>query len=226
MKSQARALTLMEVMISAGLLALLMGATLQIFLQFSSNTGDQMATVHLEGKVVRVEKLLRSELRSVSGASVQLSDPLGIGRNTRIRYTPIVGWNTGTNQTILDFPRQLDFVFDPGETDEGTSQDGDRYIDEGSLVLTVDTNRNGFDANDLVVVVADGVALGIDTYGGAPVGADFLVKLGADEASTTYADQSTTGKIEITLTLLAADPNSATGVRIFSDTWRFALRNP
>jgi hypothetical protein len=225
--ASGRGLTFVEIMISATLLVVLLGMSLTIFMGFNTNMRDQMATVDLESQVVRVEKLLRSELKSVQGSSIILSDPGAVGRNTRIRYRPVTGFNAGTSLPTLGFVRQLEFRLDPGETNDNTSEDGDRYIDEGVLVLTVDVNADGIFAAAEDVVVATRVASNPEVYvaAGLPVGTNCQFRLGAGGA-TVYNDQFTTGFVEIDLTIVGAEPNNLTGVRLRTNTWRYAIRNP
>ena len=246
-RSARRGLTFLEIVISAGLLMVIMGMSLQLFAGFSTTTRDQVATMDLESQVVRVEKLLRTELQSISsvGATaydgtvpgpgvlvgtyngVLLSDPGGLGRFTQVQYRPVQGYDAAAGTPILGFHRQLRFVLEAGETLDDTSQDGDRYLDEGTLLLSVDMNGNGsFDANE-TVVVANQIASEPETYvgGGQPVGTTFQFRLGG-AGFTTYQDQSQTGFLQIDLTFLGPEPNRPNGVRLRTHLWKFAIRNP
>lgn len=243
--AHTRGLTFLEIVISAGLLMVMMGLSLQLFAGFSNGTRDQIATLDLEAKVVKVEKLLRTELQSVSAVGgtafagpapgqgvlvgtydgVLLSDPGGLGRFTQLQYRPVLGFNAASGTPILGFHRQLRFVLEGGETLDNTSEDGDRYIDEGTLLLSIDMNGDQtFGANE-TIVVATQIASAAETYTGLPVGADFAFTL-AGGGSAFYVDQSQTGSIEINMTFLGREPNNANGVRLQSHVWRFAIRNP
>jgi len=246
-RSVARGLTFLEIVISAGLLMTVMGLSLQLFSGFSTATRDQIATIDLESKVVKVEKLLRTELQSISsvGANaydgtvpgqgvlvgtydgVLLSDPGGLGRFTQVQYRPVEGYDAAAGTTILGFHRQLRFVLEAGETLDNTSEDGDRYLDEGTLLLSIDTNRSGsFDAGE-TIVVATQIASQPETYvgGGLPVGTNFQFFLGVG-GFTTYQDQGQTGFLQIDLTFLGPEPNRSNGVRLRTNNWKFAIRNP
>lgn len=219
----SRGLTFLEVVISAGLLMVMMGMALQLFSGFSNNVSQNVSTMDLDAKVVRTEKLLRTELKAVSASSIVLSDPNGWGRNTRLVYTPVLGYDAVAEAPIFDRARQLEIVLDASETRDDTSQDGDRYVDEGRLVLSIDTNGNGtFEASEQVLV-ATNVASEAETYGGVPVGLAFSFDLGGP---TTYVDQATTGALVLNMTFLGAAPNNATSVSVRNHTWNFAIRNP
>lgn len=242
-----RGLTFLEIVISASLLMVMMGLSLTLFMGFSTSARDQIATIDLETKVVRVEKLLRSELQSVSAVGlntysgpapglgvliggydgVLLSDPGGVGRFTQMQYRPVLGYDTVAGQPLLGPHRQLRFVLEGGETLDNTSEDGDRYIDEGTLLMSIDSNNSlAFEANE-TIVVATQIASSPEVYvaAGQPVGSDFEFRLGG-AGSAVYLDQGTTGFIRIDLTFLGREPNRATGVRLRSHSWRYSIRNP
>ena len=246
-RSTRRGLTFLEIVISAGLLMTVMGLSLQLFAGFSTATRDQVVTMDLESKVVKVEKLLRTELQAISSVGVTayngtvpgqgvlvgsydgvlLSDPGGVGRFTQVQYRPVEGYDAAAGSVILGLHRQLRFVLEAGETLDNTSQDGDRYIDEGTLLLSIDMNNSGaFEAGE-TIVVATQIASQPETYvgGGQPVGSNCQFRLGGT-GFTTYQDQNQTGFLQLDLTFLGPEPSRATGVRLRTNVWRYAIRNP
>ncbi|MBL4846660.1 MAG: hypothetical protein JKY65_14150 [Planctomycetes bacterium] len=227
LNSSRRGLTLVEIVISAGLLMVFLGMSLTIFMGFNNNMRDQMATVDLEAQSTRVEKMLRTELRSIQGASITLSDPFGATRFTRIEYRPVLGFDDTTATPVLGPLRRLDFVLDAGELIDNASNDNDRYIDEGSLVLTVDTNNDGALSAAEAVVIATNIGTDPESYeGGPPVGFAFQFRLGANPTSNIFTDQTTTGFVQIDLTFLGQHPNTPNGVRLLNRTWQYPIRNP
>ena len=219
-------LTLLEVIVAASLLMAFLGMSLLLFMGFSGNMRDQMSRVDIESQLTRTEKLLRTELESVQASSIVLSDPFAAGRFTRIEYRSIVGFAAGA--PVPSVLRRLDFVLDPGEIIDNASNDGDRFIDEGSLVLTVDFNNDNILSANESVVVATNVASSQEIYAGASaVGTDFAIQLGDRVAvpPATFVDQGSTGFVRIVLTFLGRTPNDATGVRLITKTWEYAIRN-
>lgn len=239
MKRAASAgLTLLEIVIASTIFSVLLVMTMSVFMTYNDHSAQRVAVVDLEMKVTRVEKFLRTELSSISAASggggIVLSDPTGLGEFTRAEYTPVIGYNVATSTPLFGFRRRLEFRLDAGETINNVSDDGDRYIDEGSLILIVDSNNNGaFEASE-EVVVATNLASGAETYPATTlgtVGAAFAFALGDQPLSggagpSTYQGQTTTGNLGITMTFLGPMPTNATSIELRTETFRYALRNP
>lgn len=223
MKRAARSFTLIEVMIAGALLVSVLSLALGLFNNYSNVVRDGVATTDLEMRVSRLESLLRSELQSVQAGSVVLSDPNAVGFFTRIDFRRVTGFDAGTNTVRVTVRRRLDFELEPGETRSNASQDGDRYIDEGLLVLYEDRDDDGVFAPSERVVIATLVASDQEEYvaGLGNVGIGWGFALASGGATPVSTDTS----LNVNGCLLGPDPVRATGVRLRTVALRFALRN-
>jgi prepilin-type N-terminal cleavage/methylation domain-containing protein len=141
--------TLLEVMVAAGLLALMVGLALSLFVSSNAKVGESLVINDTVMECNRLKETLTWRLSS-AGAFELDGAALSSGgdRFTRLRYRKSGGFDFETGGTLYDTPlRELRFVYDAGEAplgvDNGVDDDEDGLVDEGSLYLYVDANDDG-----------------------------------------------------------------------------------
>ncbi len=87
-----------------------------------------------------------SELSSLSVATMWQDPRTDLGTDV-LDFQQVTGFAAGA--ATLGTPLRLAFEYDPGETDDGTDEDGDGLIDEGRLILT----RNVGAGNEVRIVL-------------------------------------------------------------------------
>lgn len=183
-----RGLTLLEVLVSAGLLTLLTGMALMLLGQAHVAVGEGAARSSLGARMRAHQQLLRRELGNVISASVRLSQPApGSGVFTAVDYRRIEGFDADLGEPRTSSLRGLRFVLGAGEawTETPADDDGDGLVDEGQLVLFEDANDDGVLTDDEQVgVVAervDGSAVGFGVASGGatpqPTDGELFVRL-------------------------------------------------
>lgn len=175
MRRRARnGFTVIEVVISSAVLAVLVGLALSMMGTMSEHVAEATVQSDLRARTHDASVLLQRELRSIARAHLVLDtpDPTS-GQFTRLRYRSVVGFDTSTGAAIVDPPvanaaHEVRFVLDAGETSDGDDDDGDGLIDEGTLVLY----RSGVRLADVASsVCASSLKFEVSPGGGATAGA-------------------------------------------------------
>lgn len=147
LQSARAAFTLVEAAFAAALLVLLMSSVI-----LAANGGygafraSQSAT-DVETRARRALDRMAMELLSV-GEEELLPNPVGMVWTSDVLFRQARSWNggagDGVNGLSILWGEQIRLAFDqePGETNDGTDEDGDGLVDEGCVVMTKDIGGN------------------------------------------------------------------------------------
>jgi len=145
-RDEIRGLTLVELLISATLLALVLIAVASVgrSSERAYRTGS-MASV-LEDRAGQAIERVVAELR-IAGVETLVPDPVaGLGADS-VQFQQALDVVAGS--VVWSAPRRLSFEYEVGELDDGLDNNGNGLIDEGVLVLTVDIGTP--DERELVI---------------------------------------------------------------------------
>jgi len=132
---RSRGFTLLEVVLSIGLLALVMGGVVQVTLNSQGAFRTGMAQTRLMQRSRRAVDQIVTELTSAGRGTISppLAAPLG---GAQIDFQRNEGWAGGAVQWSPTVRFSFEYV--PGEADNGLDDNGNGLVDEGQLVRTLD----------------------------------------------------------------------------------------
>lgn len=175
-KNSESGFSLLEVLIAAGIFALMLLATLAVATRGQDvyNTGSTAGD--LENQARFLVEWMSNELQGASLATVSLS-PAGVGLASSVTFQKVTGY--GVSAPTLANPMSIGLVLASGETNNNADDNNNRLVDEG--VLQVIENL-GVLGQQVTAVKAQGVAEVRGRYGtvagetspttGLPDGAD------------------------------------------------------
>lgn len=130
-----RGFTLLEVVLSLGLLVLVMGGVMQVTLTSQGAVRESMAQVRLLQRSRRAVDTMVAEVSSAGRGTITpaLLAPLG---GSTIDFQKSEGYAGGAVQwsPVVRYA----FEYAPGEVDNGLDDNGNGLVDEGALVRTED----------------------------------------------------------------------------------------
>lgn len=178
--------SLLEVTIAGFLLLAVIGLALSLFANSHATVGDSLKITDVSMEANRLHSYLDRELRSAMVQ--QVLDPYGTGHFTSVVYQPVLGLDLSggpdSGGPLLGPLRELRFVHEIGEANNGSDDDGDGFVDEGFVALYIDRDGNGsFSAAERQIIlthnVAEGISFAFFPTGGAARGTD-------DELTITF----------------------------------------
>lgn len=176
-------MTLVEVVISASVLAIIVSLCLGLMGTTSEHVADTTIQSDLRARGRNAALTIQRELRCVVVTTLATSRPHpSAGLDTRIRYQQVVGFDTTSGDRITDptGTSTHEISFEAQEAENELDDDGDGLIDEGRLRLY----RNG-------VAVAE-IANGVDGH---------TVQFQLRDASGGAATAATAAYIHVQFTL-------------------------
>lgn len=200
---KAGGFTLVEMLISSAIIAIIMGTIGMTVLRGKENFRQGVTTAVLEARGRRVLERIVTELQSAetSSLSPMPNPPLG---SSNLRFRASLGYN-GTAPVWAPWSR-IQFLPDPRDPVNGVDDDGDGMIDEGRVVLI----RDDGGPNQVQITLANNVSrlLQGETANVADDNGNGLV----DEAGLSFSADAN-GTLTIRLTLGARDPRGRTMLR-------------
>jgi prepilin-type N-terminal cleavage/methylation domain-containing protein len=202
--SGREAFTLVEMLISSAIVAIILGAIGMTVLRGKENFRQGVTAAVLEARGRRVLERIVTELQGAETASMTPNPTPPLLGSSSLRFRTSAGYN-GTAKLWNPWTR-IQFVPDPRDPVNGVDDDGDGMIDEGRVVLV----RDDGGPNQVQITLANNVSrlLEGEKANAADDNGNGLV----DEAGLTFsmdADQTLT----IRLTLGARDPRGRTMLR-------------
>jgi hypothetical protein len=142
--------TVIELAVSVGILGLMIGLLSMVSRRSLSifRVGSKQGEV--EAKARRALERIAEALEPSSTVTI-LPDPGGAFGSNQFTFQQVVG--SAGAAAVWSNPLQLRLEYEPGETDDGTDEDGDGLIDEGRVVMTRDFGA----ANAIPIVLCTGV---------------------------------------------------------------------
>lgn len=132
-RSRRAAFTLLEMVIAMGTLAVVLGAVGMFQKRSAMQSRASLARERAETHARRALDRAAEELRGV-GRLLLNPDPTSVLGTSTINYQKPAGvTNAGT--IVWGTPSRLRLELEPGETNNGTDDDGDELVDERRLVL-------------------------------------------------------------------------------------------
>ncbi len=142
--------SVIELTLSVSVLAVILAA-LAVLGRSSLSAFQAMSHAsEVEDRARRALERAAVELTSVYVPSM-IQDPTGQFGTEVLEFRQVTGFQAGV--PTYGVAMRLAWELDPGETDDGTDEDGDGLIDEGRLILT----RNVGSANEIRIVLCDDV---------------------------------------------------------------------
>jgi type II secretory pathway pseudopilin PulG len=146
------AFTLIELVVGVAMMGLILGSVSLFQLRSQDHTRSMLAADKVESQARRALTRVADELRGV-GASFLVPDPTSaLGTSDLTFQRPADVTNAGV--VVWGAPSRIFLELEPGETDDGTDEDGDGLVDERRLVLV----RGIGTAGEQTVVLCTGVA--------------------------------------------------------------------
>lgn len=218
MRSLARSFTVLEVVISSVILAVIISVALAQFDKTQEGVGDSLGIGDTVQRANSLSLDLTRDLRGSGGLTLGGSALSPSGNFTNVTFQRVTGYDFGNNKPLLDPRRRMvRFVYEAGEGGAGSGDnvdnDRDGLIDEGRIELLEDVNLDGNVTNDGVRAV-----LALRVLGGNAISFRFL------PSGTANPNLSTDTELLITYTLAQRLPKDG---RIYREprTIRIALRN-
>lgn len=134
--------TLLEIVISALVMAVLIGAIGQAVMTGSSAYEQGMSSAQIEGQAQRLLERIASEFADVDRSTLtpSFTQPLSASTESFARCT---GWN-GAGM-VVGPTRQIQLAMETGELDNGLDDNGNGLIDECCVILVPDTANPAVD---------------------------------------------------------------------------------
>ncbi len=126
-------ITLLEVIIAAGLMTLVIGNSLVLSSDVEKHLSNNVIRLTVDDTCNRVVNRVSEQLRQVYPDSV---NPTVLDDSAALTFRKVTGYSGGTVQ--LGPEHGFEFQPAPGESDNGQDDNGDGRIDEGVLVYTED----------------------------------------------------------------------------------------
>lgn len=131
---RASAFTLVELVVSVSIMGLLVGSMGVFQARSREHTDSILVRERVETQARRALTRVVDELRGV-GFSLLVPDPTSsLGASTLTFQKPVDV--TAGGAVVWGSASRLELELEPGETDDGSDEDGDGLVDERRLVLT------------------------------------------------------------------------------------------
>ena len=211
MQSQ-RGITLLEIVVSLAVTAIVMGFAVRIVLSSSGATRATMSLTHLNQAAHRMVEKIAKEL--ISAQSESLSPvplpPLGSSTITYQKLSDISGADV-----TWGLPQRIQWEPDPGDPPDGMDNNGNGVIDEGLIVLTRDVGA----PTEVRVVLGGDIAdlLGGEEFNGADDNGNGLI----DERGLSF--ETINGVLFVRVTVQG--PGALSGVASQTAETGIRLRN-
>jgi len=192
-----RGLTLVEVLITALILIMLVGAVGLTVKSGSGAYSQGVSTAEVEAQARRMVDRIARELLDADRSSLLLAPPAPFGA-TSIDYNRCEGYAAGA--MLVGPTRRIRLVLQPGELDNGIDDNGNGLVDECRLELLPDA----FGEPDQVVGWGGFVREYLE--GELPNGVDDNGNGLVDERGLCLTYDSTRGVLTVRLTLERLDP--------------------
>lgn len=134
-----RGVTLLEVVIATGCLALLLGAIGAVAQRGRSAAEAGVSSSALSAKAQRLVDRIATELMNATSASLPLSPAAGRAA-AQVEYRTVEGFDVVAGAIDEGARRRIARVPSPEDPNDGLDNDGDGIVDEGNVVLVLDTS--------------------------------------------------------------------------------------
>jgi len=133
-----RGVTLLEVVIATGCLALLLGAIGAVAQRGRSAAEAGVSATALSARAQRLVERIAGELLNATSASLPLSPAAGRAA-AQVEYRTVEGFDVVAGAIDEGPRRRIARVPSPDDPNDGLDNDGDGLVDEGNVVLVLDT---------------------------------------------------------------------------------------
>ncbi len=133
-----RGMTLLEIVIATGCLALLLGAIGTVAERGRSAAEAGVSSSALAAKAQRLVDRIAAELMNATAHSLPLSPAAGRAA-TLVEYRTVEGFDVGAGVIEEGPQRRIARVASPDDPNDGIDNDGDGLVDGGDVVLVLDT---------------------------------------------------------------------------------------
>ena len=141
-RKNQKGFTLIEVVISAGILAIMMVVVYALLASSTRSFQQQSVQVWLDGNARDQCDRISRELLDAGRSTLF---PLNPNNSTTLSFQRVTGFTGGA--LVYGPVIQYSWVLDPAETDNGVDDDGDGLVDEGRLIRT--------EAGQTVILIRD-----------------------------------------------------------------------
>jgi len=133
-----RGVTLLEVVIATGCLVLLLGAIGTVAQRGRAAAEAGVSASALSGKAQRLVDGIASELMNASSASLPISPAAGRAAG-QVDYRTVEGFDVVQGEIDEGPLRRIGRIPSPEDPNDGLDNDSDGLVDEGNVVLVLDT---------------------------------------------------------------------------------------
>lgn len=135
-----RGSTLLEIVVSALILAMLVGAIGQAVMTGSAAYQQGMSSAQIEGQARRLLERIASEFADASRSTLAPASLKPLGAST-VTFSRCSGWDAATDQIAVENPRRIQLVLETGELDNGLDDNGNGLVDERRVMLVSDMTK-------------------------------------------------------------------------------------